>query len=107
MRVLDNIRTRTGTWYYLHAAANAGLGNTVQAREDAKKACDMEPQNYQFELLYQQLNGASGWYGEMGRGYGYDTPCQGSSSGRTAAECCGLLALCNCCLFPFGGVICC
>ena len=107
MRVLDSIRTRTGTWYYLHATANAGLGNTVQAREDAKKACDMEPQNYQFELLYQQLNGASGWYGEMGRGYGYDTPCQGNSSGRTAAECCGLLALCNCCLFPFGGVICC
>ena len=35
MSVLNNISNRNGTWYYLHAIANAGLGNNVNALEDA------------------------------------------------------------------------
>ena len=36
MNVLNNISNRNGTWYYLHAIANAGLGNNVNAMEDAQ-----------------------------------------------------------------------
>ena len=57
MNVLNNISNRNGTWYYLHAIANAGLGNNVNAMEDAQRAVELEPENLQFQRLYQQLSG--------------------------------------------------
>ena len=38
MNVLNGIAGRSGDWYYLHAVANAGLGNNVSALEDAREA---------------------------------------------------------------------
>ena len=32
---------RNGRWYYLAAMANAGIGNIIQAREQAEQACRM------------------------------------------------------------------
>ena len=103
MNVLENIANRTATWYYLRAVANAGLGNNVEARSDAETAAAMEPGNYEFQRLKAQLTGASQWYGQRGRGYGYEgNPCGGNTAG-----CCTLLMLCNCCCNPYGYVCCC
>ena len=112
MNVLEGIPSRSASWYYLHALANAGLGNNVNAREDAERAAVTEPANYEFQRLYRQLSGSGDWYDTMGRGYGYggspcvpDAPRQGT--GTSPAACCTLMALCNCCLFPYGGFCCC
>ncbi len=96
MNVLNNISDRNGTWFYLHAIANAGLGNNVEAKADAQQAMEMEPDNYEFQRLYQQLSGGT-WYNEMSQGYGYGgSPC-GGGSGSSMDLCCRTLLCCSCC----------
>ena len=106
MHVLDSMTDRGGRWYYLHAIANSGLGNMADAQSDAKTACEMEPSNHEYERLYQQLVGGVSWYGQRGRGYGYEgTPCAGG--GASPLGCCGLAMLLNCLCAPYGCFCCC
>ena len=111
MNVLDGITARTGTWHYLRAMANAGLGNNVAAAEEARQAAQMEPANYEFQRLSQQLSGGGDWYDTMGREYGYGgSPCAPDvrrTPQSSPGACCLTMALCNCCLFPYGGFCCC
>ncbi len=104
MSVLNNISNRNGTWYYLHAIANAGLGNNVNALEDAQMAVNLEPENLQFQRLLQQLSGNSEWYSNMGGGYGAGDCGQGNMS-KVCCSCCAINALCSCCC-PYGRVCC-
>ncbi|MDO4622700.1 MAG: J domain-containing protein [Eubacteriales bacterium] len=95
MHVLEDIPDRNGTWYYLHAIANYGQGRNVEALDDAEKAVQMEPDNQEFRILREQLNG--GWYGTMGRGYGYSgTPCETGGGRSCASECMSMLCCCSC-----------
>lgn len=109
MNVLNSLEGHTATWYYLHAMAGAGLGSNVSAAEDAKRAMQMEPDNYEFQRLYHQLSGSGEWYDVTRRGYGYGgSPCASDGRGGTSpAGWCALMTLCNCCLFPYGGFCCC
>ena len=103
MNVLNNISNRNGTWYYLHAIANAGLGNNVNAMEDAQKAVELEPENLQFQRLYQQLSGNADWYSHMG-GYGAD--CNSQSGSKGCLSICALCAVCCCCCNPYNRLMC-
>lgn len=107
MNVLNGMQNRTATWYYLHAIANAGLGNNVNAQSDAKMAVDMEPGNVEFQRLYNQMSGSGMWYSDMGRDYGYGgSPCAGNGDAGTSGCMQALFAsLCCSCLCP--GVYCC
>ncbi len=87
MNVLNRMEQRSALWYYLHAQANAGLGNNVNALSDAKTAAEMEPDNVLYRQLVQNLSMGSGWYTATGNGYGYET-CGGG----------GLANCCTCCL---------
>ena len=57
---------------------------------DAKQALDMEPNNGQYQMLYNQLQSGGQWYGQMGQQYGRP---QGSMDDL----CCRLMALNMCC----------
>ena len=110
MNVLNQISDRNGTWYYLHAAANIGLGNTQEAKNDAEQACRLEPDNYEFRRLYDQI--AGGWYDYMGQSYGYGgSPCargwESQSPWARAAEVCCTVSLCTLCCSGGGIPICC
>ena len=96
MHVLSNISERSAEWYYLHAAANAGLGNNEAARQDAETAYRMEPSNMEYRRLYEQLSAGGDWYMQTQRGYGYGEPCSGGSSGN-CWTCCAMTAVCNLC----------
>ena len=63
-QVLDGMEParRNARWYYYSAAANQGLGNNVTAMEHAKQAVSMEPDNYEYQMLLQQLQGNGSWY---------------------------------------------
>lgn len=100
MNVLNNISNRNGTWYYLHAIANAGLGNNVNAMEDAQRAVELEPENLQFQRLYQQLSGNADWYSHMG-GYGAD--CNSGNASKGCMSVCALCAVFSCCCGPYCG----
>ncbi len=95
MNVLNNIANKSARWYYLHALANAGLGNNVSALEDARTAANMEPGNVLYRRLVSMLEGGGQWYQSQGTGYGYERP-RGSSMSCCWEFIC-LNCLCNCC----------
>lgn len=73
INTLNSITDRTSMWYYLSAIANARLGNTIMAREYAKTAAAMEPDNTSYQNLNSALNGQGSFYQEyrdFGSGYG-------------------------------------
>lgn len=106
MNVLNQIQNRTANWYFLHAIANAGLGNNVAAREDAETACRMEPDNERFRQLYSQLSGMGSWYQDVGRGYGYGDCGEGTGTARTCSSICGALLCCSLCSAGTGCIPC-
>lgn len=105
MCVLNNISRHNAQWYYLHAIANAGLGNNISAVQDAQTAVNMEPDNMQYRQLLSQLQGGGQWYTDMGQGYGYERA--GGDMGKWCCECLAINALCNCCCYGGRGFYCC
>lgn len=99
LNVLNRMQERSGEWYYYHAIASAGAGNTASALEDARRAVEMEPSNVQYQRLYQQLQSGGQWYQNMGNGYGYERP--GNSMGDCCCQCLCLNMCCpGCCCMP-------
>jgi len=108
LHVLEDIPERNAAWYYFHAIANAGIGNNINATEDAKRAASMEPDNLRYQQLYRQLSGADSWYQDMGRGFGYEDCQSGRESGQGLCTLCMACMVMNlCCCGPYGGVLCC
>jgi len=70
MNVLNNISSRGARWHYLCAAANAGLGNNIEAKAHAREAVNMEPNNVYYRQLLNQMEMGGNWYETMGQGYG-------------------------------------
>lgn len=99
LNVLNRMSERNAEWYYYHAMANAGMGSTASAMEDARKAVEMEPDNMRYQQFYQQMQSGGQWYQSMGSGYGYPRP--GTEMGNCCCECLCLNALCGgCCCVP-------
>jgi len=99
MNVLNNISDRDATWYYLHACANAGLGNNVNAKEDAEKAVSLDPGNPEYKRLLDALNNGS-WYNASGQGYGMEN-CGAGGSAKFMIPCCAICLLSTlCCRMP-------
>lgn len=65
MNVLSSLKQRNGEWYYLSAMANMGLGNNVNALEDIRTAVNLEPDNVQYRMLLQRMEGGGTWYQEQ------------------------------------------
>ena len=62
LNTLNGIPTgeRSAQWHYYCALANQGLGNNIRARDEARTAVSMEPNNYAYQnLLDQQIGRAS------------------------------------------------
>ena len=93
MTALNNSSNRSAAWYYLHAMANAGLGNNINAKEDARRACEMEPGNARYAQLLRQLESGNAWYGQRQQQSGYDM----SNCGRGGASLCPLCLMSMCC----------
>lgn len=99
LNVLNSMQERNGMWYYYSAIANNGAGNNVIALEHAKKAAALEPDNYQYRQLVQQLEGGGMWYRDM-QGPFYEYSTGGSDF---CMKLCIANMICNCCC---GGRIC-
>lgn len=70
INVLNDIDDHNARWYYLHAMANRGLGNMVNAKEDAKMAHQLEPGNTEYAQFASAMENGTEWYADMGRTYG-------------------------------------
>ncbi len=93
LNTLNGMEDHSALWYYLHAVANARLGNNVNAREDARNAYNMEPNNYQYRMLYEELENGGMRYSSQGNGYGLNG-CDSSGSSGCSPCCCCLPCLC-------------
>ena len=90
-RVLVELTQRTARWYYYSALANQGLGRSVDAVTDARRACQMDPNNLEYRSLYNRLQSGSSGYRQQSRSYG--------STGGLGRWCMTMILLnllCNC-----------
>ena len=71
LNVLGTIEERNGWWYYLSAVANANSGNNIRARDHAKTAVLMEPDNMMYRSLLSQLERSETVYTARRVKYGY------------------------------------
>lgn len=100
LNVLNGIpfAQRSARWYYYSAMANQGAGNNIMAKEHAKRAVEMEPNNFEYLQFLQHLEYGGTWYTNMGNTY--DRPY--ASAGSWCLSMLFLNMLCNCCCFrPF------
>ena len=95
LNVLNSIKERGALWYFYSASANSGAGNNVTALEHAKEAVRLEPQNMQYQMLLQRLQGGGGWgwYQQRQSMYGYPS----SVGGDWCMKLCIANMMCNLC----------
>lgn len=69
---------RTAEWYFLSAIANTNLGNRVLGFEHIQKACQMDPDNIQYQQMKDRIEHFGHVYTqEQERGhFGRFDPCQ-------------------------------
>lgn len=97
--VLQDIQNKTAYWHYLAALANAGIGNNLKAKEEIEEALRLEPDNFQYQRVKQQLEGSQGWYQKQSTMYGGNPDIS-----DWCMRMCMLNLMCNCCCN--GGVCC-
>jgi molecular chaperone DnaJ len=70
MNVLDSvdISARGARWYYFHACAAYGLGNKIQAMNDAEQAVKLEPNNAEYQQFLNQMKSGGATYQQYGGG---------------------------------------
>lgn len=101
LNVLSSLSQRNGQWYYLSAMANMGIGNNVKALNDIREAVRLEPNNSQYRMLLQRMEGGGTWYQEMQSPFG-GMPSQ---DGDFCMKLCLANMACNLCC-PGGGFFC-
>lgn len=102
MNVLSSLSQKNAQWYYLSSMANMGLGNNVNALNDIRQAVNMEPDNLQYRMLLQRMEGGGTWYQEQQNPFG-GMP---SDNGDYCMKLCLANMFCNLCCGG-GGVFCC
>ena len=72
LNVLNRIESvyRNAQWYFLRAVANSGLGNQMNALQDARTACELEPNNMQYRSFLQQLSSGGQFYRDRSSDFG-------------------------------------
>ena len=70
MNVLDSvdISARGARWYYFHACAAYGLGNKIQAMNNAEQAVKLEPNNAEYQQLLNRMKSGGATYQQYGGG---------------------------------------
>lgn len=97
LNVLAGISNRNARWYYYCAIANSGIGNNIEAVNNARQAVNMEPSNREYSNFLNQLQWSNQRY--------QSTRYNGGSNYGTGNLCCDLWCadtLCEC----MGGDLC-
>ncbi len=95
-RVLDQVQNRGARWYYLSSLANQGLGNSVGALQDARRAVQLDPSNTEYRLHLQRMQNP---------GQTYRTQTTYAQPGGLMRWCWSMILLnllCNCCCGGWG-----
>ena len=107
INVLEQVQDRNGQWYYYSAFANYKVGNNAIAIDHARTACALEPDNYYYANLLNQLQGGETRYQQRSSQYGGNPSMAGSNY---CGQICGTCLVMNlCCGGGYMGlpVLCC
>ena len=96
LNVLNRMPNRNAQWYYLSAAANAGIGNNILARDHAGQAVNMEPNNMQYRQLLNQIEWTGQRYQNSPYNGGYGMGGSSCGSGNMCCDLCIADQLCEC-----------
>jgi molecular chaperone DnaJ len=90
--VLSAITDRSAPWYYYSAIAHASIGNIIVALGHSKTAIQMEPDNLEYQRLYDIIQSSGRMYQQQSQGFGMPTV--------SLNQICLALCLTNlCCMF--------
>ena len=95
-RVLDGITARNARWYYLSSLAHQGLGNSIDALQDARRAVQLDPSNTEYQMHLRRMQNP---------GQTYRTQTTYSQPGGLMRWCWSMILLnllCNCCCGGWG-----
>ena len=95
-RVLDSITARNARWYYLSSLAHQGLGNSIDALQDARRAVQLDPGNTEYQMHLRRMQNP---------GQTYRTQTTYSQPGGLMRWCWSMILLnllCNCCCGGWG-----
>lgn len=95
-RVLDGVSIRSARWYYLSSLANQGLGNSIDALQDARRAVQLDPNNTEYQMHLRRLQNP---------GQTYRTQTTYAQPGGMMRWCWSMILLnmlCNCCCGGWG-----
>ena len=95
-RVLDGMTARNARWYYLSSLANQGLGNSIDALQDARRAVQLDPNNTEYRMHLQRLQNPVRTYRTQ------TTYAQPGGIMRWCWSMILLNLLCNCCCGGWG-----
>ena len=90
-RVLDGMNSRSARWYYLSSLANQGLGNSIDALQDARRAVQLDPNNTEYQMHLRRMQDP---------GQTYRTQTTYAQPGGLMRWCWSMILLnllCNCC----------
>jgi molecular chaperone DnaJ len=88
LHVLSQIPAHSARWYYYSAMANAGTGNNITAKQHARQAVDMDPNNMEYRMLLNRYETGETWYRQQ----------QYGMTENDISDCCGRVF---CCCLPF------
>ncbi len=91
-QVLDGMSSRNARWYYYSSLANQGLGRSIDALQDARRAVQLDPNNTEYRTHLQRMQNPGQTYHTQRTTY--------RQSGGLANWCWTMILLnlfCNCC----------
>ena len=103
------VADRTARWHYYAALANSGLGNNINAQNEARTAVNMEPNNFEYQRLLDRLQNPGRTYSTYQQAY--TQPGSRMQQGNFCLQAWLYLMMCNlcsiCCCGGRGGFFCC
>ena len=94
LNVLEQVQDRNGQWYYYSAIANYKTGNNAIALDHARTACALEPNNFYYANLLNQLQGGETRYQQRSSQYGGNPSMSANSY---CGQICGTCLVANLC----------
>ena len=97
-RVLDGMTARNARWYYLSSLAHQGLGNRIDALQDARRAVQLDPGNTEYQMHLRRMQ-------NPGQTYRTAQTTYSRPGGGLMQWCWSMILLnllCNCCCGGWG-----
>ena len=93
-QMLINAPNRDAEWFFLSGVIAFRKGYADDGLSNVRQAIDMDPNNFEYQRVYQQMTAQGGMYRTRSNGQGYN-----NRSSDMCSDCCTLY-LCSSCISP-------